>query len=366
VTARGAASARARSARETSAPSARISADDERFMRRALALAEKGRGTTRPNPVVGAVVVRRGRVVGEGFHVRAGEPHAEVHALRAAGEQARGATLYVTLEPCCHVGRTGPCTAAVRAAGVARVVAGCRDPNPVVDGKGVAELRRAGVRVDVGCLESDCEAAIAGYATWIRARRPLVTLKVAATLDGFIAPARRRARRAPVWLTGPAARHAAHELRAAHDAVLVGSGTVRADDPRLTVRLSGRRAAPLRVVLAGRRALPRRAHINDDAAPTLVISGRVPIRRALATLAARGIQSVLVEGGATIHAAFIAAGLVDRVALFVAPRLLGGGTPIAAGGGLPIARALALGPLTARAVGDDLLITADVVGRHRS
>jgi diaminohydroxyphosphoribosylaminopyrimidine deaminase/5-amino-6-(5-phosphoribosylamino)uracil reductase len=334
-------------------------------MRRALALAEKGRGTTRPNPVVGAVVVRQGRIVGEGFHLRAGEPHAEVHALRAAGARARGATLYVTLEPCCHVGRTGPCTAVIRAAGIARVVAGCGDPNPLVDGKGVRELRRAGVQVEVGCLERDCEDAISGYATWIRARRPLVTLKVAASLDGFIAPSRRPARRAPVWLTGPAARQAAHALRAAHDAVLVGAGTVRADDPRLTVRLAGVRARPLRVVLAGRRALPRRAHVSDGAAPTLVIPGRVSIRRVLATLAARGIQSVLVEGGATIHAAFIAAGLVDRVAVFVAPRLLGGGTPIAAGLGLSVTRSLALGPLTAQAVGDDLLITAEVVGRDR-
>jgi diaminohydroxyphosphoribosylaminopyrimidine deaminase/5-amino-6-(5-phosphoribosylamino)uracil reductase len=161
-------------------------------------------------------------------------------------------------------------------------------------------------------------------------------------------------------LTGPAARRAAQELRATHDAVLVGAGTVRADDPRLTVRLPGRRAAPLRVVLAGRRSIPRGAHVQDGAAPTLVIPGRPPIRRVLATLAARNVQSVLVEGGAAIHAAFIAAGLVDRVAMFVAPRLLGGGVPIASGRGLSIARALALGPLTARAVGDDLLITADV------
>jgi diaminohydroxyphosphoribosylaminopyrimidine deaminase/5-amino-6-(5-phosphoribosylamino)uracil reductase len=341
----------------------RYSAADERFMRRALALAEKGRGTTRPNPTVGAVIVRKGRVIGEGFHVRAGEPHAEVHALREAGARARGATLYVTLEPCCHVGRTGPCTAAVRAAGIARVVAGCRDPNPIVDGKGTTELRRAGVEVDVGCLEEESQAAIAAYSIWIRERRPLVTLKAAATLDGFIAPAGRRARRAPVWLTGPAARHVAHELRAAHDAVVVGAGTVRADDPHLTVRLPGRRPQPLRVVLAGRRALPRGARVRDAAAPTMVLTGRLPIRRVLAELAAENVQSVLVEGGASIHAAFIAAGLVDRVALFVAPQLLGGGVPIAAGVGLRGGRALALGALTARAVGDDLLITADVVGR---
>jgi len=333
-------------------------------MRRALVLAERGRGTTRPNPVVGAVIVRGGRIVAEGFHRRAGEAHAEVNAFAALRGPARGTTLYVTLEPCCHVGRTGPCTAAILAARPARVVIGCGDPNPVVDGKGIAELRRAGIRVDVGCLEAECRAAIRAYAVWARERRPLVTLKAAATLDGRIADGRRRAARQPGWITGPAARRAAHELRAEHDAVLVGAGTVLADNPRLTVRLPGRRPPrPLRVVLAGRRRLPARAHVLDGSAPSLVIRGgrgRVPIRRALAELAAADVQSVLVEGGAAVHGSFIAAGLVDRVALFVAPALLGGGTPIAAGPGLPLSKALSLGPLAVRAVGSDLLITADV------
>jgi len=337
---------------------------DERFMRRALALAERGRGTTRPNPVVGAVIVRGGRIVAEGFHRRAGEPHAEVNAFAALRGPARGTTLYVTLEPCCHVGRTGPCTGAILAARPARVVVGCGDPNPVVDGKGIAQLRRAGIRVDVGCLEAECRAAIRSYAVWVRERRPLVTLKAAATLDGRIADGRSRAARRPGWITGPAARRAAHELRAAHDAVLVGAGTVLADNPRLTVRLPGRTATrPLRVVLAGRRRLPARAHVLDRSAPSLVIRGgrgRVPIRRALAELAAHDIQSVLVEGGAAVHGSFIAAGLVDRVALFVAPALLGGGTPNSATRGLPLASALPLGPLAVRSVGPDLLITADV------
>ena len=342
---------------------------DERFMRRALELAERGRGTTRPNPVVGAVIVRGGRIVGEGFHRRAGEAHAEVNALAALRGPARGATLYVTLEPCCHVGRTGRCTDSILAARPARVVVGCRDPNPIVDGRGIAELRRAGIRVDVGCLEADCRAAIRAYAVWVRERRPLVTLKAAATVDGLIADGRRRAARRPAWITGSEARRAAHELRAAHDAVLVGAGTVLADDPKLTVRLSGRRSRPLRVVLAGRRPLPARAHVLDGSAPSLVIRGRrgrVPIRRALATLAAADVQSVLVEGGAAVHGSFIAAGLVDRVALFVAPSLLGGGTPIAAGPGLPLAQALALGPLAVRNVGKDLLITADVAPRFHA
>jgi diaminohydroxyphosphoribosylaminopyrimidine deaminase/5-amino-6-(5-phosphoribosylamino)uracil reductase len=347
-----------------------FSAADERFMRRALALAARGRRTARPNPVVGAVIVRGGRIIGEGFHRRAGEPHAEVNALSAVRgglKAARGATMYVTLEPCCHVGRTGPCTAAVLAAKVARVVVGCGDPNPLVDGGGIRRLRRAGVRVDIGCLEQECRDAIRAYAIWISQKRPLVTLKAAATLDGAIADrARRRGKvRRPVWITGPAARQAAHELRAEHDAVLVGAGTVLADDPRLTVRLPKRSAAaPLRVVLAGRRKLPPRARVLDRAAESLVLRpgpGPRGLRRALAALAARGVQSLLVEGGATVHGAFIAAGLVDRVAVFVAPRLAGGGVPIASGPGLPLDRALSLGPLTVRAVGEDLLITGDVL-----
>ncbi len=341
-------------------------------MRRALALAERGRGTTRPNPVVGAVLVRGGRVIGAGFHRRAGEPHAEVNALNAVRGGARGATLYATLEPCCHVGRTGPCTEALLAAGVARVVVGCGDPNPIVDGKGIARLRRAGVRVDVGCLERECQEAIRAYSVWVREHRPLVTLKVAATLDGYIADGKPRGRRAPAFLTGAKALRAAHELRAAHDAVLVGAGTVRADNPRLTVRLPGRgrAAAPLRVVLAGKAGLSGRLAMFSRAAPSEMLwnrTGRPRIAAVLDYLAReRGVQSLLVEGGATIHGAFIKAGLVDRVAVFVAPRLLGGGVPISRGADLPLGRALRLGPLTVRAVGDDLLITGDVRQAKRS
>jgi diaminohydroxyphosphoribosylaminopyrimidine deaminase/5-amino-6-(5-phosphoribosylamino)uracil reductase len=375
-----------------------FSPTDERLMRRALALAERGRGTTRPNPVVGAVVARGGRVVAEGFHRRAGLPHAEVNALaRLSARAARGATLYVNLEPCSHTGRTGPCTEAILAAGIARVVVGMIDPNPLVDGQGIARLRRAGVRVDVGCLGDACRAANRAFSIWAHARRPLVTLKAAASLDGFIAPpprrgsapasgARPRGRRAPVWITGPAARRVAHELRAAHDAVLVGSGTVLADDPRLTVRLPGAprgAAAPLRVVLDGRLRTPPDAKVLGPGATTIVFTRRgarrararalrargaevieLPARRALplaavlAELAARDVQSLLVEGGAAVHASFIAAGLVDDVALFVAPRLLGGGVPIAAGLTRGLESALGLERLDARRIGPDLLLRA--------
>jgi diaminohydroxyphosphoribosylaminopyrimidine deaminase/5-amino-6-(5-phosphoribosylamino)uracil reductase len=359
-------------------------------MRRALALAERGRGTTRPNPVVGAVVARGGRVLAEGFHRRAGLPHAEVNALaRLRPGAARGATLYVNLEPCSHHGRTGPCTEAVLAAGVARVVVGMVDPNPLVDGEGIRRLRDAGVRVDVGCLAAECRATNRAFVLWARDHRPLVTLKAAASLDGFIAPSNGlgpRARRAPVWLTGPAARRAAHELRAAHDAVLVGSGTVLADDPKLTVRLPGAargRAAPVRVVLDGRLRTPLDSNVLGPAAPTIIFTrrgaprararalraagaevielgarGKLRVEAVLAELAARDIQSVLVEGGAAVHDSFIEAGLVDDVALFVAPRLLGAGVPIAAGLPRALDAALGLEQLEARRIGPDLLLRA--------
>ena len=377
-----------RAASKTPARSRGFSAIDERLMRRALALAERGRGTTRPNPVVGAVIARGGRVLAEGFHRRAGLPHAEVNALaRLAAGAARGATLYVNLEPCCHTGRTGPCTDAILGAGLARVVVGMLDPNPVVDGRGAARLRRAGVRVDVGCLEAECRAANRAFSIWALHHRPLVTLKAAASLDGFIADGRPRRRRAPAWLTGAQARRVAHELRAAHDAVLVGSGTVLADDPHLTVRLPDAprgAAAPVRVVLDGRLRTPPDAHVLDAAAPTIIFTrrgasaararalraagaevvevpaprGQLSVAAVLRALAARDIQSVLVEGGAAVHGAFVAAGLVDGVALFVAPRLLGGGVPIAAGLGRGLSAALGLGALETRRLGPDLLLTA--------
>jgi len=371
--------------RSTSTRVGAFSPTDERLMRRVLALAARGRGTTRPNPVVGAVIARGGRVLAEGFHRRAGLPHAEVNAIkRLPGAAARGATLYVNLEPCCHTGRTGPCTEAILAAGITRVVVGCLDPNPRVDGRGVERLRRAGVRVDVGCLEAESRAANRAFSIWASRGRPLVTLKAAASLDGFISDGRPRGRRAPVWLTGPAARRVAHELRAAHDAVLVGSGTVLADDPRLTVRLPGRRAEPVRVVLDGRLRTPPDAKVMGRGASTLIFTapgasaararalraagaeviemeaprGRLPIAGVLRALATRDVQSVLVEGGAAVHGAFVQAGLVDGVALFVAPLLLGGGVPIVAGMGRGIAAALGLGELSVRAVGRDVLLTA--------
>ncbi len=356
---------------------------DEQVMRMALALAARGRGTTRPNPMVGAVIVRGGRVVARGYHRRAGQPHAEVEALARAGRKARGATLYVTLEPCCHVGRTGPCTEPILRAGITRVVVGCRDENPLVSGRGIARLRRAGVRVDVGCLQAECLVLNQAFFRWIRDGRPQVTLKVATTLDGFIAPARQRG---ITWITGEPARRVAHELRAAHDAVLVGAGTVWADDPQLNVRLKGK-PQPLRVVLDGklrvgpgarlfqvRGARPlviaarlpgaeRRARRLD--AEVLLLRGRadgtIPLSAVLRALAERDVQSLLVEGGSRVLGAFVAARLVDRVAWFIAPRLAGGGVPVVQGPGLGWNQPLRLTPPSVRRVGQDLLLTADVV-----
>ena len=374
---------------------------DQRFMRRALLLARRGGRATRPNPMVGAVIVRDGQILAEGYHRRPGAPHAEIDALARLGGRAPGATLYVTLEPCSHTGRTPPCTEAVLASGVTRVVVAVRDPNPLVDGRGFAKLRRAGVTVEVGCLEQTCRELNRPFFVWIREKRPLVTMKAAATWDGFIADGRPRGKAAPVWLTGPAAREAAHALRAAHDAILVGAGTVQADDPRLTDRRRGARTKdrrgreqPLRVVLDGRLSIDPRAAVlrrtDASTAPTLVLGakspgserrakalraagaevllirgrdGRVAIADVLETLASRDIQSLLVEGGADMHGAFIEAGLIDRVALFLAPRLLGSGTPIARGPGRSVTDALHLGPASVRRIGDDLLLEADVIRR---
>jgi diaminohydroxyphosphoribosylaminopyrimidine deaminase / 5-amino-6-(5-phosphoribosylamino)uracil reductase len=374
---------------------------DRRFMRQALRLAEQGRGLTHPNPVVGAVLVAGGREIASGHHQRAGGPHAEVVALDALARpaRARGATLYVTLEPCCHTGRTGPCTERLLEAGIRRVVVGSRDDNPLVAGRGITRLRRAGIQVDVGCLEQACRAANRGFFRWIRDHRPHVTLKAAATLDGFIAP------HSPVrpgsvhWITGTPARAAAHRLRARHDAVLVGAGTIIADDPRLTVRLPGPLPRPpRRLVLDGRLRTPPSARLFRErgAQPPLVFAGRparlpppaaraldrrakaltragaevqflpadahgqIPLPALLAHLGSRALQSLLVEGGSAVHGAFIAARLVDEVALFLAPRLQGGGVPIAGGPALPWDAPLRLGPPRVEEIAGDILLAADV------
>ncbi len=312
-------------------------------MRRALALASRGWGQTAPNPMVGAVVVRDGVVVGEGFHARFGEAHAEVRALAAAGDRARGADVYVTLEPCGHTGKTPPCTVALEAAGVRRVIAAVRDPGAVAGG-GAERLRGAGIAVELGL---DAPEAIELNAPFFFAStapaRPWITLKLALSLDGAIAGASR----SPRWLTGEAARRYVHHLRAQHDAVAVGIGTAIADDPQLTVRHGRRpRVAPLRVVFDRTTRLSTDARLVTGArrAPTLVlaerpdagVSGRLRaagvevettsgLPGALQLLAGRGVRSLLVEGGAGLAGSLLAAGVVDRLIIFQSPILLGEG-----------------------------------------
>ncbi len=312
------------------------------FLERALELAEKGRGTTHPNPVVGAVVVSDEEIVGEGWHERKGEAHAEVNALAAAGERARGATVYVTLEPCAHHADTPPCADALIEAGVARVVVGQRDPNPHVDGGGLERLRSAGIDADVA--EDDlgfrCRQQIEEWRTWVTQKRPFVTYKVAVTLDGRVAVPGSR------WVSGDESRRLVHVLRAASDAVAVGMGTVRWDNPRLDARDVPVVRQPRRIAF-GRGPLPEGSELE-------LRSG--PLRDELEALAAEGIQSLLLEGGPTLAAAFLEQGFVDKVLVFVAPKLSGEGSGMLAG----LAGPLELTRLEARSVGDDVVIQAYV------
>jgi diaminohydroxyphosphoribosylaminopyrimidine deaminase/5-amino-6-(5-phosphoribosylamino)uracil reductase len=308
------------------------------FLERALELAEKGRGTTRPNPVVGAVVVAGGEVVGEGWHERRGGPHAEIVALEAAGARARGATVFVTLEPCAHRGTTPPCADALVEAGVARVVAGQIDPNPGVDGDGLDRLRASGVEVEVteGELAFRCRQQIEEWRTWVTLRRPFVTYKVAITLDGRVSVPGSR------WISGEESRRLVHVLRAHSDAVAVGMGTVRWDNPRLDARDVPVLEQPRRIAF-GRGPLP-------EESPLELRSG--PLPEELEALAREGVQSLLLEGGPTLAAAFLEQGLVDKLLVFVAPTLSGEGPGMLAG--LP--GTLGLSRLEARSIGEDVLL----------
>lgn len=324
-------------------------------MSRAIALAELGLGSTSPNPIVGCVIVGPdGSVVGEGYHARAGQAHAEVVALRDAGERARGATAFVTLEPCRHIGRTPPCTQALIDAGVARVVFAVADPDPVA-GHGADDLRAAGVRVEEGLLGDEAARSNEAWLHHARTGRPFVTWKYAATLDGRVAAADGTSR----WITGEAARHDVHLLRARSDAIVVGTGTVLADDPRLDVRLpdAPNSNRPLRVVV-GRRAVPPGARVLDDAAPTVLLTEHDP-KSVLALLSVRGVVSVLLEGGPTLAGAFVAAGMVDRVVAYVAPALLGAGPAALGDAGIEtLGSALRLHVEAVDLVGDDVRIIA--------
>ncbi|MCM2393474.1 bifunctional diaminohydroxyphosphoribosylaminopyrimidine deaminase/5-amino-6-(5-phosphoribosylamino)uracil reductase RibD [Streptomyces albipurpureus] len=343
-------------------------------MRRAIALAARGLGSTSPNPVVGCVITdASGRTVGEGHHQRAGGPHAEVNALRAAAGRARGATAYVTLEPCNHTGRTGPCAQALIEAGVQRVVHAVSDPTPQATG-GADTLRAAGVRVEHGLLGAEAEAGNTAWLTSVRLGRPHVSWKYAATLDGRIAALDRSSR----WITSPESRADVHRLRAECDAVVVGSGTARADDPHLAVRGIPGAVQPLRVVIdtEGTAVRPG-ARVLDDAAPTLIAVAddvhpvlpeaiRLPrgergvsLPALLDALQQRGVRSVLLEGGPTLAGAFAALGAIDKVIGYLAPVLLGAGpTALADAGISTIGEALRLDMTETVRIGPDLRITA--------
>ena len=359
---------------------------DEDFMREALLLAANARGRTSPNPLVGAVIVREGRIVGAGWHRKAGTPHAEVHALAMAGDLAHGATAYVTLEPCSHHGRTGPCAEALIKAGVKRVVTAMLDPNPLVAGRGKAMLEAAGVEVTVGVLAEEARRLNEAYLKWVTEKLPFVTLKTAMTLDGKIATAAGKSQ----WITGEAARRRVHEMRDVADAIVVGIGTVLADDPSLTTRLAGGTGRnPVRVIVDSRARTPLAAKVvQDGAAKTLVAvtraapeercaaleaagvevvrageGERVDLTALMRLLAARDLTSVFVEGGGTLNFSLLAAGLVDKIHAFIAPKIVGGAralTSIEGEGFAELADAVELKELTAEMVGADVLLTGYV------
>jgi diaminohydroxyphosphoribosylaminopyrimidine deaminase / 5-amino-6-(5-phosphoribosylamino)uracil reductase len=358
--------------------------DDAKWMQRALALARRGEGLTRPNPPVGAVVVRGGVVVGEGYHRKAGEPHAEIHALDKAAARSRGSTLYVTLEPCSTWGRTPPCTDAILKAGLRRVVIAAEDPNPDHRGRGADLLRRAGLAVQEGVCGDEAEQLIAPFAKWVTSGRPFLTLKLAMSLDGKIADARGRSR----WITGEASRRIVHDLRRRSDAIMVGSGTVRVDNPSLLPRPDGRRA-PFRVVVDSRGSAPATARVFTDdhcrqtvfattrACPSarlralarkgiavLVLpprAGRVSLPSLLRRLGGLGLLHVVCEGGGALAGALARASLVDRYLLFYGPRLIGRGVDAMGGEGWRLPSAPRLRVESVMRIGADVLVTANAI-----
>jgi len=359
---------------------------EARFMREALRLAGRGMGRTAPNPAVGSVVVKGGAVIGRGYHAAAGKPHAEVVALDDAGRAAQGADLYVTLEPCAHTGRTPPCTNAIIAAGIGRVVYALADPDPRVAGKGDAQLRAAGLVTQHGLLEAQAAELLEGYLKHRRTGRPFGTLKLACTLDGKVATASGESQ----WITGPRARAQVHRLRDEHDAVMVGLGTVLADDPLLTTRRRGGRDA-LRVIVDSRGRTPPTANAVAEASPAgcLIattehapqaqvealrragaevvalpsLDGRVDLLALWQALGDRGLLSVLVEGGPELAASALRAGVIDKLALFVAPKVFFGNKALPVFGGRSVRRPIDAAELEIRRVrrlGPDLLIEAYV------
>lgn len=351
---------------------------DRTMMGRCRELASRAAGRTAPNPLVGCVVVRDGQIVGEGFHPAAGQPHAEVFALREAGERAKGATVYVNLEPCNHHGRTPPCSEALIAAGVAKVVVGMVDPNPLVAGSGIAKLRQAGIEVALGVEEEACRRLNEGFIHRMLHRKPFGILKYAMTLDGKIATNTGHS----AWVTSPEARGEVHRLRKACDAVIVGANTVRRDNPRLTSRRGDRADNPLRVVMSRNLDLPREAHLWDRTEADTLVLTEVGVNRdfqrfltekgvevvelsplspaaVMAYLYDRSFLSVLWECGGILAARAIAEGTVQKIMAFIAPKIIGGQTapsPVGELGLTEMTQALTLEKVTVRSIGLDYLI----------
>ncbi|KIL34880.1 5-amino-6-(5-phosphoribosylamino)uracil reductase [Cohnella kolymensis] len=355
--------------------------NDEFYMQLALNLAGGTSGQTGVNPVVGCVVVQQGRIVGLGAHLKRGEAHAEVHALNMAGSEARGATVYVTLEPCSHHGKTPPCADRLIAEGVSRVVVAASDPNSLVAGRGIERLREHGIEVEVGVLGIKARAQNEKFNKFITTGLPFITLKTALTLDGRIATRTGHSR----WITGPVAREAVHTLRHRHNAIMVGVETVLADDPELTTRLSVPGLHPLRVVVDSRLRILEDARILNDAAPTVILTtdqadaekaerlrqkgaelvycgsgSRVDLVAAMGNLGERGVASILLEGGGVLNGAMLQAGLVDKLMLFYAPKIIGGeGAPaaFAFAGPEEMSSALSLSDVSIEAYGGDWCVT---------
>jgi len=361
---------------------------DEKYMHLALRLAKKGMGKTSPNPLVGAIVVKGRKILGQGYHRRAGEAHAEILALRQAGKKAFGATLYLNLEPCAHFGKTPPCTRAILQAGIQRVVAGMKDPNPLVSGRGIRQLRTAGIQVDMGILREECQELNSPFCKFITTGKPFVSLKAAISLDGKLATRSGESR----WISSEASRNYVHRLRQVSDAVMVGIGTVLKDDPLLTVRIPRKNLPrhPLRVIVDSHLRIPFHAKLVRTAwrYPTLVATteatssskikrlakaklevlliesdahGRVSLGALMEELARRGVVSVLLEGGSTLNASALKERLVDKLLFFVAPKIIGGQRAPGVIGGegvLRIKEASTVKIKRIRRIGSDLLIEA--------
>ncbi|MEG6586007.1 bifunctional diaminohydroxyphosphoribosylaminopyrimidine deaminase/5-amino-6-(5-phosphoribosylamino)uracil reductase RibD [Dendrosporobacter sp. 1207_IL3150] len=363
---------------------------DEQYMRQALHISQYAIGRTSPNPLVGAVIVKDGRVVGQGWHKQAGTPHAEIHALAQAGELSKGSTIYVTLEPCSHHGRTGPCTDALINAGIARAVIAMTDPNPLVAGKGIEKLRDAGIRISEGVLAADAAKINEVFLKWISCKIPFVALKTAMTLDGKIATHTGNSK----WITGAKSRQRVHEYRDTYDAIMTGVGTVIEDNPELTTRLETKGKNPTRIIVDSKGRIPLNSKIiTDKSAPTIIAvtaqaaadkiksleaegieviivsekNGRVDLSRLLRELGNRRLTSILLEGGAELNASMLNENLVDKIHCFIAPKIIGGSSapgPVGGQGVATLDYAYLLEDINSEVIDDDILITAYLRNRE--